>query len=528
MYDVMIIDDEIDVREHLISIIDWKNLPIRLVAHASDYDTAKELYLLHQPKIIITDINLSMGSGLDLAEEFTQMDPTIQCIVITGYSDFHYAQRALRIGAVEFLLKPIFPNAINESLQKAIGRFETLRSREASAESMRQLMNENAHSVQNAYLGRLFRFGYEGTTSVEAKFRELQIDCPGPYYAVALLALKRNDQLERYESACLLMEKQMRKMLLDTDLQFHLYFDSYFRLTCLVGSTVKNLDTVLEDTVSKLKNYLHFLDEFTLMAGISCGVEGAQRLKDAFSQAKTSLNYQNVLSEDSVIHYKNVNAYEPVQVNSRNAARELYHLFMQKDWTALEKNLTEYMQSLSLEENGLSQIRSFSLELLASLSSECSRQNLPLESALSAPDMLQIMSSPSWQEITSATLNLVSGMMEMQTSQHSSNNHHLIEMAKVYIDEHLQDSNLSLETVSEAIGLSKSYFCDLFHKTEAVSFSNYLKNLRIEKSKELLRTTNLKVFEVADAVGFSNVKYFCFVFKKAVGKTPSEYQSTSV
>lgn len=527
MYDVMIIDDEIDVREHLVSIIDWNNLPLRLVAQASDCDTARELYLLHQPKIIITDINLSMGSGLDLAEEFMKLDPTMQCIVVTGYSDFYYAQRALRIGAVEFLLKPLFPNAVNESLEKAINRFKAIRAQEASAESMQRLLDENAHSVRNAYLGRLFRFGEEGAGSTEEKFRELHIDCPGPYYTVALLTLARSSHLEQYESACLLMEKQMRNMLLEAGLKFHMFFDSYFRLTCLVSSADQHLDNHLEEIISKLKSYLHFLDDYRLFAGISCVVQGAAQLKDAFSQAKTSFNYQNVLSEDTVVHYKNVNAYEPIQVDSRHAARELRHLFLQKSWKSLELGLTEHMQTLSQQENGLSQIRSFALELIASFSSECSRQNISLEAALSAPNMLQIMSSSSWEEITAATLSLISGMMEMQTSQHTTNNHHLIEMAKVYMDEHLQDSNLCLDTVSEAIGLSKSYFCDLFHKTESVSFSNYLKNLRIEKSKELLRNTNLKVFEVADAVGFSNVKYFCFVFKKAVGKTPSEYQSAS-
>ena len=525
MYDVMIIDDEIDVREHLISIIDWENLPIRLVAQASDYDTARELYLLHQPKIIITDINLSMGSGLDLAEEFMQLDPTMQCIVITGYSDFQYAQRALRIGAVEFLLKPLFPNPVNESLQKAINRFKTIRSQETSAESMQQLLAANVHSIRNAYLGRLLRFGEEGSVSAEAKFKELRIDCPGPYYAVALLTLARNTHLDQYESACLLMEKQIRRMLHEANLLHHLFFDSYFRLTCLVSSSDPHLDNTLEEIISKLKNYLYFLDNYCLFAGISCMVRSAGQLNEAYSQAKASFNFQNVLSKDSVVHFKDVNAYEPIRVDSRHIERTLRHLFMQKSWDELDAGLTEYMQSLSHQENGLSQIRSFSLELIASLASECSRQNLPLETALSAPDMLQIMSSPSWEEITSATLNLISGMMEMQSSQHSNNNHHLIEKAKVYMDEHLQDSNLCLETVSEAIGLSKSYFCDLFHKTESISFSNYLKNARIEKSKELLRTTNLKVFEIADAVGFSNVKYFCFVFKKAVGKTPSEYQS---
>ncbi len=525
MYNVMIIDDEIDVRERLISIIDWKNLPLRLVAQAADCDTARELYLIHQPKIIITDINLSMGSGLDLAEEFMKLDPTMQCIVITGFSDFQYAQQALRMGAVEFLLKPIFSNAINDSLRKAIDRFETIRKAEISAETMRKLLNENVHSIRNAYLGRLFRFGEEGNISASQKFRELHIDCPGPYYAVALLTLARNGSMERYESACLIMERQMRKMLAASGLQFYMFFDSYFRLTCLIGSKTNDLDSRLEDVTSKLKNYLHFLDEFRLLAGISCTVSGTSGLKEAFSQAKVSLNFQNVLSDDSVVHYKNVNVYEPIKVDSRQAAAELRQLFLQKDWPQFEAKLTEYMQTLSLQENGLSQIRSFSLELLASLSSECSRQNISLETIISSSDMIQFFSGSAWQEITSATLNIISSMMEMQTSQHSNNNHHLIELAKTYMDEHLQDKNLCLETVSEAIGLSKSYFCDLFHKTEAISFSNYLKNLRIEKSKELLRSTNLRVFEVADAAGFSNVKYFCFVFKKTVGKTPSEYQA---
>lgn len=525
MYDVMIIDDEIDVREHLISIIDWDGLSLRLAAQAADCDTARELYLLHPPKIIITDINLSMGSGLDFAEELMMLDPTMQCIVITGYSDFHYAQRALHLGAVEFLLKPIFPNAINDSLKKAINRFETIRRAEASAETMRQLLSENAHSIRNAYLGRLFRFGEEGTGAALDKFRELNIDCPGPNYAIILLTLARNGCLERYESACLLMEKQLHKMLQESGLQFHMFFDSYFRLTCLVSSADRNLDTRLEEIVSKLKSYLHFLDDFRLLAGISCTAESTAQLKEAFSQAKISLNFQNVLSDDSVIHYKNVNAYEPIRVDSRQAAAELRTLFLQESWLALEGKLTEYMKMLCHQKNGLSQIRSFALELLASLSSECSRQNISLETILSSNDTMRVFSSSTWQDIASATLHLISGMMEMQTMQHSNNTHHLIGMAKSYIEQHLQDRNLSLETVSEAIGLSRSYFCDLFHKTEAISFSNYLKRLRINKSKELLRNTNLRVFEVADAVGFSNVKYFCFVFKKTIGKTPSEYQA---
>ena len=136
----MIIDDETDVRERLASNIDWSGLSLQLAAQAADLDTARELYLLHQPKIIITDINMPMGSGLDLAQELLELDSSLQCIVITGYGELSYAQRALHIGAIEFLLKPVLPQTINESLTKAVTRLEKLREQEASLENMRQAL----------------------------------------------------------------------------------------------------------------------------------------------------------------------------------------------------------------------------------------------------------------------------------------------------------------------------------------------------------------------------------------------------
>ena len=99
-------------------------------------------------------------------------------------------------------------------------------------------------------------------------------------------------------------------------------------------------------------------------------------------------------------------------------------------------------------------------------------------------------------------------------------------MAKDYVAGNYQRKDLNLETVSEAIGLSKSYFCDLFHKNENISFSNYLKDLRMNKAKQLLSSSGMRISEVADAVGYGNVKYFCYVFKKHVGITPSEFQDT--
>ena len=115
-------------------------------------------------------------------------------------------------------------------------------------------------------------------------------------------------------------------------------------------------------------------------------------------------------------------------------------------------------------------------------------------------------------------------MLKALNGRKNGESNHLMRLAKAYISEHLGDENLCLESVSEHIGLSRIYFCKLFHQMEGTSFSSYLKQERIEKAKNLLLTTNLKVFEISCAVGFSQAKYFGYVFKQAVGLTPVEFQ----
>jgi len=527
MYDIMIIDDEPDVREHLVSIIDWESLPVRLAAQASDMDSAREMYLTCHPRIIITDISLPMGSGLDLMEEFLKEDPSLQCIVITGYSEFSYARQALRLGVTEFLLKPIFADAINQSLRKAALHFQSLKEQETSLQNLRELLDKNRHSVRDAYLGHLFRQEtiMETDEMIRAKFEQLHISCPGPFYCVALVALAKDPGIPDYESSCLLVEKQLDELCSQQPFSHYLFFDSHFRLSCIVSSENEQIDQQMVSLLDKLKNRLSVIDQLLIYAGISCTISSPALLNQAFYQAKSALNYQNILSDDSVIHYRDVSMYRPASATGHTSANELLRYFKVNDYEALRNSLILHIKTLMDKENGLTPVRSFAFEVLAAISSECTRQQISITGVMASPDMMGLLSGGSADVIRDTLLHAISQMMELQQMHYSSSSNHLINLAKTYIMENLSDPDLNLDSVSQAIGLSRSYFCHLFHQTETVSFSNYLTSLRIRKAQSLLKESNLKVFEVANAVGFNNVKYFCFVFKKVTGATPSEYQS---
>lgn len=142
------------------------------------------------------------------------------------------------------------------------------------------------------------------------------------------------------------------------------------------------------------------------------------------------------------------------------------------------------------------------------------------------PAVVYLMQSDS-AACAEASLLLTEQILKHVSVHRTSESNHLLHMAKDYIREHIGDAALNLEAVSNHVGLSRVYFCKLFHQMEGVTFNTYLKQQRIEKAKHLLLTTNMKVFEVSNAVGFTHAKYFGFVFREAVGQTPVEFQKST-
>ncbi len=108
----------------------------------------------------------------------------------------------------------------------------------------------------------------------------------------------------------------------------------------------------------------------------------------------------------------------------------------------------------------------------------------------------------------------------------SDNQRRAIKMAIDYI--HLNYMNpISLSVISEHCQLSIGYFCNFFSKEMGISFVEYLSNIRIKYAEELLKTTSMKVYQVAETVGFNSTEHFCRVFKKTTGKSPRIYKETA-
>ena len=118
LYKIMLVDDEEEARKSIVSKIDWEKAGYDFVGDAENGQDAMEKIEALEPNVIITDIHMPYMSGLELAKWVQQKYPSIKVIILSGYSQFEYAQEAMRYGVKEYILKPIDVEALNDVLTR--------------------------------------------------------------------------------------------------------------------------------------------------------------------------------------------------------------------------------------------------------------------------------------------------------------------------------------------------------------------------------------------------------------------------
>ncbi len=528
MYDVMIIDDDTAVREHLKGIIDWEGLGLRLVCEAGDSETARELYTLHAPKIIVTDINIPTLSGLELAREFLKSDPEIRFIVITGYSDFEYVRDSVALGAVELLSKPLFPADINRSLRKAVDYFDELRRQQTSSKLLTQLVRENLPILRDRYAAYLLQ-PHAGLQlpDVTRRLRMLGIELSGESLAVVLMAPEVPEERVNDPEAWMVgIRNVAEKQLAAAGFSRFTFLDDGNRLRCLVGWGFPDGEELLEQTVTRISEQVRFLFQMELSAGIGQPVDSLLELSVSASQAASALGSLALMESGDIVSYKNLVRLEVSAPLYRDPLLlELAGHFKANRPDSLRDAIDRHFAGQAALRVDMARLREFAIEYISLLYPLSISMGLSPSVIPDYPGVLsQLFTCKTPERLREQLTSVTDELLKALFQKRSDSRHRLIETARDYIDANLSNPQISLERVSSEIGLSGIYFCKLFHKETGVSFNEYLNSQRIRLAKKLLAETSKKVFEVCYEAGYSDPKYFNRVFKRLTGVTPLEYK----
>lgn len=504
MIRLLIVDDEKTIRNGLAFAVPWNEHGYIVVYTAKNGIDALHFMKTHYADIIISDIKMPRMDGLTLQKEIRKKYPQLPFIFISGYEDFTYAQAALKNGAFSYILKPIDVDELLQEVDRACEVYH--------------LQSENMPLKQ--IIDRNF-FGLEKKWDF-TDYEHLEESCMSNYFCIINIRCQHTDMHSQLFLVAF-QEKIQQILVKCFTIPNCALVESSSRgiIFCVMNTSQDALKYAIYQFVQTLTSQLK--EYSTTLFGVWTGgiYRGIDRLIDSYVESfdNNSFRYFNqhhdLAVPDSVFFdvYSQLFGSEDLIISfllQNHVSEAKLYLEEQKDYITA--------QQLSVEDSRL-YLRHLLYRYIKALLDINPSIELPPE--IQSYGLFAFMNTPQMFQKLYEYFDMIQTQIKPISTVSSSNN---IKTVKHYIQENYADPYLSLSTIAAHISLNASYLCTEFTKSENMTLSSFITNVRIEHAQNLLLYSEMRIADISLAVGYLNATYFSTTFKKVTGQTPSEFR----
>ncbi|AUS98487.1 hypothetical protein CDQ84_09605 [Clostridium thermosuccinogenes] len=530
MYRILIADDEPRHRRGLVERIK-KLRPDYEVFEAKDGLAAIEVVKKHSIDIAITDIKMPIKDGLFFLEEVSKNFPNMKVIMLSGYANFEYAQKALTLGAFDYVLKPLNDVRIEQMLQKAEKKIEE-EKREIQEKEKNLMRLNNTFPVYIEH--QLNQWVKNGLAPIEDQevLELFHKKSKGLVLVAGIGNFIQSTKECTYEDIHELKVnmKYWMKAALDPFSHSLSFFDES-NMEHMITIVTEKKDKVLSDNLSE--GIYSFVKDmkisygFDVVIGVGNKYEDiAENIKEAYQTALTALNYKFFYESNWMIAYSELKNSRSGQVFSRYAEEiELEGAIRRMD----AAQAYEVSQRLLVRmTEGQFPLPSQFKEMVTIIFLNTAKAVLNM---LPEADFLRLVSSiktnfesaQKYSELKKQIFKTIDMFIEAINDYGNNKYKKIMQTCMEHINEHYTE-DISLEALSEKFGFNVNYFSGLFKKYTNMTFSEYLLNVRMRHAQELLKKNTFRIYEISEKIGYKDAKYFIRVFKKTFGMTPDEFR----
>lgn len=505
MIKVLIVDDEYIMRQGLRYMISWEEEGFHIVGEATNGQEALTQIESLQPNIVLCDVVMPLMDGIDFVTTVHKLYPALEILVLSGYDKFEYVRRTLLNGASDYILKPTLnPQVLLQSLQNAVQRLPA------------GLLEEDTSSAVLDY-GRILEQYILGL-DVPTAFGKLPDYLSAPcfhLYAVDI-ALENAARKPLHDA---LLQKIQREAAAFSDAQT-LVFTLRESVACVLfchahrDLSVEQFALVLSSQLAQLSDrvFALFSPQFRELEQVReiYQQQMAPYLGLKFYYFNISMLRTEHIPAGSLAKPSQFNIFKISTCIENRQFDQAIALLYQSNRTALQ-SLAHVQDLKSLTKNALYHF----LDVLALDEKEQDRHRNELFQAIDRPCCL---------DEYLAGLDRVRELLTQLSAQASPSDTRIEEIV-AYIRAHYNEE-LHLEDLAARFCFNYSYLSAFFNSQMHESFNDYLNRIRIEKACELLQQHSLSISEISREVGYSEHSYFCRVFRKITGKTPSTWRRT--
>ena len=532
MIKVLIADDELRICELIFRLIDWESLGMSVIAVAHDGRETIKIIKNEMPDIVITDIRMPGYNGVDVIRIGKEYNSDIQFIIISGYSQFDYAQNAIHYGVSDYLLKPVKAEELTKALLRIKNRIDKNNQMYSQVKKAWTLEQQNRRLYREQLImeiahGKGFDVLTKDMNTLNEQYKYEFI--PGFFTIVIVKADGLNFE-EKTESSFLYEKIQQSLSFAFAPVMQEMQGTMLDNGTYIFLFNYENEYAEIESQIHRLLNQMllqkDVFKKLHLTIGLGKRVNCLVEVGKSYETAYLAIKDRILVGTDRIIEGKEKIVVQDYKDYFLHTVRELENVVENLDDKRISDIIQEWGTALSKDKeiNGY-QIEQSAKALVNSylLSMQKNNYTLDEDDNLLKDFMKSIENCISLGEIQ----ELLSGTLEQSLSEYrhkrALSGSKPIRDAKEYIRNNLA-GNLTIQEVSEYVGYSSAHFSVRFKQECGIKFSDYVMESRIEKSKELLKNTRETIESIAAAVGYSDVKSFTKNFKKYTEVKPSQYR----
>jgi two-component system response regulator YesN len=553
MYNLLIVDDEPRIVNGLYEqFLDWKQVELGVYRAYSSVEALRILSITKMD-IVLTDIHMPGMSGIELQKKIVELWPRCQVIFLTGYSDFEYVQSAMRDGGLDYILKVEGDEPILAAVTKAIKLLqEELVSEQLLHRAERQLQAARP-MIQKEYLTSLLQGELSSKSIDQDRFNEMHI--PLIAEETVLLAIGRVDRWPDYvrpteRSLLMYAIQNVASEYLGTlkSISFsmkpsHLVWliqpvanpnspdgkltaEDWYRCLTFVRGTMSDIQETCK-TLLRLPVSLAISNTSCTWTSTGSQILRLEQLfqqglghcqemllTDLSSQEPSSSMLHGMSKQDIILKMRVIKQLETGLLGGQK--EEFYELF---------REISETARMLQISPKHYPFVVEIQYSLATMFMSYINQWSYldTVSAVMDTAPLLRGGAFGSWAEAETYYSRLSEILFMQRTDDRKDRTQKILTAVNQFIEQHLAE-DLSLESLAVHLYLHPTYLSRLYKQIAGVRISDYIKDMRLTKAKDLLANPRLKIHEVALNVGFESAHYFTKVFKKEMLITPQEYR----
>lgn len=525
MYKLMIVDDEVQILERIISKIDWSYYGFEVVAKALNGSEALEKFEKYKPDVVITDIEMPYMDGLELAKRILAINAYTKIIILTGYDDFQYAKEAINLNVSDYILKPIIPSDFKKFLSELKVNLDMEIENKKNVRMLSDYYKNNYDISKENFMKSISR-NTLNNDEINIGLNNYSFIKEHNYYLVSVVTIadvqsEIEDNLVHFSIINTLEE-------INESYLIGQYFVDENKIICITYADQKNelydiTTKILNELVQFLEKYLHI----KVIIGIGDIVDNIYDVHKSRRRAFKALDYRLVIEDTSLIYINDIEPeklteYTLSELIKSQITRTLKTGTKNEVVTLVDDIYTNLLSSTQSDE----EIQIFNMKFITIILTVCKDLNIDFNKFISSENdlIIRVINEKSLHTINKIMKDICIAIVEIASSSRIEIRSSLIKNVCQYIDDNYKTPELTIESIAFTYHVSPNYLSSIFKKEVKCTFSKYLTEKRLIYAKDLLENTDMKNFEIAESIGFSDPNYFSYCFKKNCGITPGQYR----